>query len=266
MIVTKREILVSIIIGCLLLILGLFISYKIEDIRISEREKYNKALKINNNETMFKYAIDTNVGNIIVYDELKVTKGVNSEWLVKDYMYIEKITQRYTTHYRTVCSGSGEHRHCHRKTYHTWDTINRDKCNTDKVIFGGITFHFNDFENYPTYRLELDKSTVVSSVASKIKNNYIYGEDRFFTRVGDKRYYYKVVDKTFKTTVFGSTKDKKFTDNNRLVINTMTIKEFMESKRNSFVGYKVLFWFIYLMLSGIVIYGYVYLDNDYLEN
>jgi hypothetical protein len=215
---------------------------------------------------MFKYAINTNVGNIIVYDELKVTKGVKSEWLRTDYMYIKKITQRYTTHYRTVCSGSGKTRHCRVESYHTWDTIDYNIDNTNNVTFGGITFDFDEFKNYPIYRLTLDDSTVISNIGHKVKNNYIYENNRLFSNVGDKRYYYEVVDKSFKATIFGNTENKKFIDNDKLVINTMTIEKFLESKQNSFVTGKILFWFIYLIFCSGVIYGYVYLDNNYLED
>lgn len=262
--VTKREILVSIIIGCLLMILGLFISYKIEDVRISEKEKYNKALKINENKEMFSYAINTSVGNIIVYDKFKVNNGVKSEWLKNDYMYIKKITEIYAIHHRRVCSGKTIH--CHIETHHSWDYENSETNNVKSIVFGGISFDFSEFTNYPIHRLNLDNSTVIDSINSKIKDNYIYQKDKFFHIVGDKRYYYKVVNKSFKATVFGNTKNKNFKDGDKLTINTMNIKEFLESKNNSFTIIQVIFWIVYIMISGFIIYEYVYLDNDYLEN
>lgn len=63
--ITKREILVSIIIVLILITLGLFISNAIENGIEEDNEKYYKSLKIDNNEETFKYAIDTNIGYVL---------------------------------------------------------------------------------------------------------------------------------------------------------------------------------------------------------
>lgn len=267
MIVTKREILVSVIMACLLLCLGLFVDSKIVERQTLSKEKYNKALKIDNNNNMFKYAIETNVGNIINYGEFKVDKGVNSEWLKNDYIYINKIAEEYTRHYRTVCSGSGKTRSCHTETYYTWDKINSQVSNVPTLKYSGLDFNFNEFKNYPTYRLELNKDTVIYNKVDKIKNNCIYETIRTFdSDVGDKRYLYKVVNKNFSGTVFGTAKDNKFTDGDKLTINIQNVKEFVEEKNSNFNIGRITFWIIYIMLSGCGIAYYIYLDNDYLED
>ena len=265
--VTKREILVSIIIVCLLLCLGLIIDSKIVDIQISSKEKYSKALKISKNNEMFKYAIETNVGNIINYGEFKVDKGVNSEWLKKDYMSIEKITEEYSRHHRTVCSGSGKTRSCHTETYYTWDKINSQVSNVPTLKYSGLDFNFNEFKNYPMYRLELNKDTVIDNKVDKIKNNCIYETIRTFgSYVGDKRYLYKVINKKFSGTVFGTAKNNKFTDGEKLTINVQNIKQFIRKNKNDYDTGRIVFWVFFIAIcSGIVAY-YVYLENDYLED
>lgn len=267
MIATKREILVSVIMVCLLLCLGFFIDSKIVEGQTLSKEKYNKALKIDNNNEMFKYAIETNVGNIINYGEFKIDKGVNSEWLKNDYMYIEKITEEYTRHYRTVCSGSGKSRSCHTETYYTWDVINSQVSNVPTIKYSGLDFNFNDFKNYPKYRLELNQDMVAKNKIDKIKNNCIYEKIRMFgANVGDKRYFYKVINKNFMGTVFGTTKNNKFTDENGLEINNQTIKEFVKNKNDGFSIGRIVFWIFYIVLCSCGIAYYIYLENNYLED
>ncbi len=265
--VTKREVLVSVIMACLLLCLGLFIDSKIVECQMLSKEKYTKALKIDNNNDMFKYAIETNVGNIINYGKFKVDQGVNSEWLKADYMYVNKITEEYTRHYRRVCSGSGKNRSCHNETYYTWDKMDSQVSNVSTLKYSELDFDFNEFDNYPTYRLELNKDTVIDNKINKIKNNCIYEIiRRFGPNVGDKRYFYKVVNKEFSGTVFGTAKNNKFTDGDKLIINVQNIKEFIDDRNGNFNIGRIIFWIIYIVLDGCGISYYIYLDNDYLED
>nr|DAY77408.1 MAG TPA: hypothetical protein [Caudoviricetes sp.] len=267
MVITKREILVSVIMVCLLLCLGLFIDSKIVEGQTLSKEKYNKALKIDNNNNMFKYAIKTNIGNIINYGKFKVDKGVNSEWLKNDYMYINKIAEEYTRHYKIVCSGSGKTRSCHTKTYYTWDKINSQVSNVTTLKYSGLSFNFNEFENYPTYRLELNKDTVIDNKVDKIKNNCIYETIRTFgSDVGDKRYLYEVVNKNFSGTVFGTAKNNKFTDGRKLTINAQNIKQFIRKNKNNYNTGRIVFWILYIVIGGCGIGCYLYLENDYLED
>ena len=264
--VTKREILVSVIIVCLLLCLGLTIDSKIVDIQISSKEKYSKALKINENDEMFRYAIETSVGNIINYGQFSVDMGITDKWLKKDYMSIEKITEEYSRHYRTECSGSGKSRRCHTVTYYTWDEIDSQTTNVTKIQYSGLEFNFSDFSNFPKYKLKLDTDSVAEDKINKVKDNYIYDEIRFFHSVGDKRYSYMIVDKTFKGTVFGIAKNKKLKDGASLKITTQGITEFVDNKNNNFNIARFIFWLFYITICvGIVAY-YVYLENDYLED
>ena len=60
--ITKREIMVSIIIIFVLITIGFFIANSIENEIEEKNEKYYKSLKIDNNVDQFKYAINTNIG------------------------------------------------------------------------------------------------------------------------------------------------------------------------------------------------------------
>lgn len=265
MTITKREILVCIPIACILICLGLFIDSRIIESSLLSNEEYTKTLKIDNDNDMFKYVIDTNVGKVINYGEFKVSDGVKDSWLKNDYMYIKKITEEYRRHHRTVCSGSGKTRSCHTQTYYTWDDVNSTINNVEKITFSSVDFLFTDFKKYPVYRLELSKDNVIDSLVNKIDDNCIYEDISWSHHVGDKRYYYRVINKSFYGTVFGEVKGNKFQDKDKLTIHDSNIEDFLKSKDGWSIATRVIYWIFYLIITGLAIYGYLYIDNDYLE-
>ena len=60
--ITKREILASVSIIAVLLLIGFIISGKISDHLMDKNEKYNKAVKIEDQE-LFEYGMRTDIGN-----------------------------------------------------------------------------------------------------------------------------------------------------------------------------------------------------------
>lgn len=65
--ITKREILASVSIIAVMLLIGVLISSKISEHQLDASEVYNKAVKIDNTD-LFRYSMDTNVGNAFVRD------------------------------------------------------------------------------------------------------------------------------------------------------------------------------------------------------
>lgn len=253
---------------CIFACLGLFIDSKIIEIQMLSKERYAKALKIDNNNEMFKYAINTNVGDIVVYGEFKVDTGINDEWLKNDYMYINKITEEYTEHSRRVCEEDSKgNESCHTEYYYEWDEVDYNVNNAYEITFSSIKFHFTDFENYPKYRLELNQNVVNEYKVEQIKDNYIYDIIRpFQSHVGDKRYKYYVVDKNFNATVFGTASDNKFKDGKYLTINTKTLKDFVNNKSSNSIVIRICFWIVYIFICAGCIICYVDLENAYLED
>ena len=95
--ITKREILASISIIAVMILIGILISGKISECQMDKNEKYNKAVKIESQE-MFRYGMDTNVGNAFVYGDLKAVDTVTYPEIGGEYMYVEKVKERYTMH------------------------------------------------------------------------------------------------------------------------------------------------------------------------
>ena len=99
--ITKREVLASISIIAVMILVGILISAKITERQMDRNEVYNKAVKIDSQET-FSYGMRTNVGNAFVYGTLEALDPVSYPEIDGSYMYVEKIKKLYTMHTRTV--------------------------------------------------------------------------------------------------------------------------------------------------------------------
>lgn len=100
--ITKREILVSIVIAALMIMFGFLISTKWSESQQESDIKYNKAIQIDNDTDLFQYGINTNVGNAFVYGELKAVDSVTYPEIGGEYMYVRKVEEHYNMHTRTV--------------------------------------------------------------------------------------------------------------------------------------------------------------------
>ena len=100
--ITKREILVSIVIAALMIMFGFLISTQWSESQQESDIKYNKAIQIDNDTDLFQYGINTNVGNAFVYGELKAVDSVTYPEIGGEYMYVRKVEEHYNMHTRTV--------------------------------------------------------------------------------------------------------------------------------------------------------------------
>lgn len=140
--ITKREIIFSSIIIGVMLIIGLVLSDKISDSIVDQNEVYNKAIHIEGNE-LFEYGMRTNVGNSFVYGDLIAVDPVSYPELEGEYLYVEKVKERYTQHTRTVTYKCGKTTCSRVETYWTWDRVGSEEKKSDKVTFLGVEFDFN---------------------------------------------------------------------------------------------------------------------------
>lgn len=66
-------------------------------IRIAKNEKYNKAVKIEDQE-LFEYGMRTDIGNAFVYGNLEAVDTVTYPEIGGKYMYVRKVEEHYTRH------------------------------------------------------------------------------------------------------------------------------------------------------------------------
>ena len=84
--ITKREALASVSIVAVMLLIGFLISGKIQNSIMDDNEQYNKAVKIENEE-LFQYGMDTNVGDAFVYGDLEAVDTVTYPEIGGEYIF-----------------------------------------------------------------------------------------------------------------------------------------------------------------------------------
>ena len=99
--ITRREIIASVSIIAVMLLIGVLISGKISEWQMDENEIYNKAVKIDSAD-LFRYGMDTNVGNAFVYGDMKAVDTVTYPEITGKYMYVKKVKEQYTKHTKKV--------------------------------------------------------------------------------------------------------------------------------------------------------------------
>lgn len=236
--ITKREILVSIVIAALMIMFGFLISTQWSESQQESDIKYNKAIQIDNDTDLFQYGINTNVGNAFVYGELKAVDSVTYPEIGGEYMYVRKVEEHYNMHTRTVTTTDSKgKKHTRTETYWTWDYAGEEDKSCKTINFCGIDFD-----------------------SSKIP---FPGKDYIDTLSGGYhiRFEYYGVPAVNKGTIFTNLKDK--TINNTKYYNNMDLEESFRYVTTHFPMW--LFWLLWIMLIGAVIYGFCYLENRWLE-
>lgn len=230
--ITKREILASVSIIAVLLLIGFIISGKISDHLMDKNEKYNKAVKIEDQE-LFEYGMRTDIGNAFVYGNLEAVDTVTYPEIGGKYMYVRKVEEHYTMHTRQVA-----HTYYTTEVYWSWDYVGSEDKACEEVsflkhIFSSKKIQFPDDDYIDTLK-----------ESSHVRFKY-YG-------VGLK----------YTGTIFTELKNKTIKNNSPFYEN-MTIDETVEHLESDFALW--LFWIFWIILIGACVYGFYYLDNEWLE-
>lgn len=267
--ITKREILISIAILLVMITFGLFITSKIDNHLEEKNEQYRRAYKIENDVAIFNNAIKTDLGNAIVAGKIKGIDLVSYSDLTKKYLFVEKITEQYESHIETHTDSDGN---TYTTTEYDWEHYDSDHKKSVYFEFLGRQFKTSKIELGGGETLNLSKNTVHAKKLSKTKGRYIYDTKRTFgARVGDKRHFYKVVKSNFNTVVFVKLKNSSMyhingDDRPIHLTHYKTAAEFQEKEQSGKVGWIVLFWIGWVLLMGASLWGFVALENRWLED
>ena len=237
--ITVREIIASISITAIMILFGVLIHGGISEYQMDKNEIYNKAVKIESKD-LFQYGMDTNVGNAFVYGELKAVDTVTYPEIGGEYMYVEKVKERYTRHTRTVTyTDSNGKTKTKTEVYWTWDRVSSEDKNCKELSFCDVIFDSN--------RIDIPGAGYITTIkeSSHVRYKY-YGTGTKFTG-----------------TVFADLRDKTI-PNRTNFYNDMNIEETHRYLETG-IGVLILFWFFWIILTACCIVGFYYLDNRWLE-
>ena len=240
--ITKREVIFSIVILAVMLTLGLMIHGSIDNAMMAKHQEYNMALRIDNNADMFTYDMSTNVGNAYVYGVMDTVDPVSFEEIEGEYSSITKVKEKYTMHTRTVTKtrtvNGKTQTYTTTETYWTWDRVGSWSDHSSKITFLGVEFDYGIFSMPSEYHLDTIK-----------ESSHI-------------RYKYYGAPTTAEGTLYADLRDN--TINNTRMYYYTSIEEahaLMTSKAGL-----VIFWIVWVILSGGAVFCFVYIDNHWLED
>lgn len=236
--ITLREVIASITILAIMLILGFLIGDKINDCHYDSISKYNKALKVKD-EDIFRYAMKTSVGNAFVEGEFKALDTVGYDEIEGDYMFVRKVKEKYTRHTRTVTYRVNGKTRTRTETYWTWDRVDSESKKCKNVAFLGVKFPSSKF------RLPTDSYIETQKVAPRIRYKY-YGTPISHNGVA-----------------FVDLRDGDISNKKVLLETNTTTEQLLKSYQFNIWIY--VFWVIWLGITSATIYGFYYLDNDWLN-
>lgn len=237
--ITKREIIAAVSILAIMLIVGILIGGKVNEYHQDQNVKYNKAFKISKNKDLFVYAMKTNVGNSFVEGTIKAVEPVTHKDIKGKYLELERVKEKYTMHTRTVTTTVNGKKHTRIETYWTWDRVDSDTYRAKEVAFLGKTFESSKFN--------LPETSYIDTI----------GGDYHI------RYKYYGLEQEFNATIFGSLKNNTIEGKNIAVYKNETITEILEELTSNTLI--IIFWIIWIIATGIVIYAFIALDNDWLN-
>ena len=239
--ITKREIIMSASIVAIMLLIGVIISDKISDLVMDKIAEYNKAIKIESND-LFEYGMRTNVGNAFVYGDLLAVDTVTYSEIGGSYIYVEKVEERYTKHTRRVAhtkTVNGEtQRYYTTETYWTWDRVGSENKKCKEILFLDCVI--------PADKIYIPEICYIDTIQ---ESYYI-------------RYKYYGTGTKFTGTIFTRLADGTIEDGTRFYSN-LTIDETVSKLKTSAPIY--IFWIIWIVLIGVTVYAFYFIDNRWLE-
>lgn len=240
--ITKREVLVSVIIISIMLLIGIVIHENINDALMLEYQEYNTALQIENDSDLFVYGMKTNVGNAFVYGKLKAIDTVTYPEIGGEYSYVKKVKEKYTRHTRTVTKtrtvNGKTQTYTETEVYWTWDKVDSWDKHSEKISFLDVEFDYGTI-NFPS-----SNYITTQKESSTIRYKY-YGSPAEC----DGTLYAVLGDNTIRETSF-------YVNSN--------IDETIESLKS---GWQlILFWIAWVLLTSGCVFGFYYIDNNWLED
>ena len=243
--ITVRELLISIIILVVFLLVGIGISSLIKSSALEEEEKYLKAYKLNNDNDMWNYITDTEIGSVLAAGTACIIDGVTMDGIEGNYWSMRKEIQKYTKHTEEVRHerevGDRTEVYYTTETYWSWDTIDTHTITGTKFDFLGKEYNVGDFG---------------------------IGNAKYYLTTTDAgyhlRYVYYVTPAAISGVLYTEILHGQY--NHSIWYANSSIDNVLNQKSADFILFDIIFWIIWIFFLCIVIVIYLYKDNEYLED
>lgn len=236
--VTFRELLASITVIAVMIIIGFVIADKITASQTEKNAEYYNAIHIKDEE-MFRYCMNTSVGNAFVYGDLEAVDTVTYEEIGGEWLYIEKVEEHYNMHTRTVTKTVNGKQKTSTEIYWSWDYAGSEDLHSKEIRFLGVEMDYSKIERPATDYIDtISKSGVV-------------------------RFKYYGCSPKSTGTIYADLRDGTISDQARYW-EGMDIEQAVEAATAEYGIW--LFWMIWMVLTGAVVYGFVTMDNRWLED
>ena len=241
--VTKREILFSTIILAIMIGLGVWISNPIVSSLTKNALETVSAVQAKDSDK-FGYIKRTNAGRFLAEGPLVANDTITIPDIPGQFSYIEKVKEVYTMHTQVYTTTDGKgHVRTHTRTYWSWDVKGREEFETADYNFLGENFTKKEIG----YRGDCEKDTTIYNKKFWGSNvRYVYyttpvAVEGLMTGVADGKSY----------------NDLKFTRN-------VLIEDRIESAERKILSIPIVFWTLWIILTGAVITLFYVLENKWL--
>lgn len=240
--ITKREIIFSVVILAVMLTIGFIIGGSIDNSLMLKHQEYNTALRIDEDANMFSYAMRTNIGNAYVCGTISTVDPVTFEEIGGEYSYVKKVKEKYTRHTRTVTETYKVNGKTHTRTrtevYYTWDPVDSWSKHSSTIQFLEVDFPYGTIDLPSSYHIKTIKES------------------------GTIRYQYYAAPTSCQATIYADLRNS--TVNDVKTYHNTTIEEAYERMISK--GELVVFWILWIILTGGAVFGFVFIDNHWLED
>lgn len=238
--VTRREILISVVIVLVLLTIGSFFSGKIQDWELERAQEYNTASKIDNKE-LFEYGMRTNIGNAFVYGTVQTVDPVTYDAIGGEYSYVKRVYEEYRMHTRIVTktrtvNGKME-TYTDTEVYWTWDEIKSSSIHANYITFLDVQFEYGKIPAPSAQHIDTQSAGYY------------------------KRYVYYGSPVEFSGTAYCNLKDNNM-DVNEFYYGSSIEESFNMATAN---GANIGFWIIWVIMTAFLVYAFVIRENEWCE-
>lgn len=165
-------------------------------------------------------------------------------------MTLEKVEERYERREEEVTETDKDgNKHTHTEVTYEWETESTESKHAEEIMFCGIIFPYNKI-NLPS------KSHITTIKGDKVWS-WKSGE-----RVKVRFQYYGVATK-HTGTIYTDLRDKTISDNSSFY-KDCTIEQALDKCTSG--GQVIIFWIAWVILTAVIVYGFYYIDNNWLEN